>query len=378
MSAKASYFRLGLFMILGVALLVGGVIVLGAGNLFKETVAAETFFDESVQGLGVGSAVRFRGVEIGTVSRIGFLRRKYPDSSWAKDPTFGKYILVEMDLDPAQLPIPGTKGVRQRLSDAVGSGLRLRMASSGLVGAVYLAADVLDPKTFPPPEIDWTPKALFVPSAPSTMSQVMSTIEELAAELKAADLTTVIGNISKFFVTADKAVTQLEVAKISEQGVGLLKELRATNESLKKVIEDPRINQGLDDLTAAIKGLRGVVDESGAPVTKALKDLPEISTRLKATTKRIDEVLADPKVDQIITGLAKTAENAGPAVVDLRKTLRRLDNLLATQEQDIRAIIGALRKVLENVETLSEDAKDNPSRLLFGDPPPREDRGERK
>jgi ABC-type transporter Mla subunit MlaD len=206
----------------------------------------------------------------------------------------------------------------------------------------------------------------------------MSTIEELAAELKAADLTTVIGNISKFFVTADKAVTQLEVAKISEQGVGLLKELRGTNERLKKIIDDPKIDEGLTDLTAAIKGLRGVVDESGAPVTKALKDLPEISTRLKATTKRIDEVLADPKVDQIITGLAKTADNAGPAVVDLRKTLRRLDNLLATQEQDIRAIIGALRKVLENVETLSEDAKDNPSRLLFGEPPPREDRGERK
>ena len=129
MSAKASYFRLGLFMILGVALLVGGVIVLGAGSLFKETVAAETFFDESVQGLGVGSRVRFRGVEIGTVSHIGFLRRKYPDSSWAKDPSFAKYILVEMELDPAQLPIPGTTGMRQRLSDAVESGLRLRMAS---------------------------------------------------------------------------------------------------------------------------------------------------------------------------------------------------------------------------------------------------------
>jgi len=376
MSAKASYFRLGLFMILGVALLVGGVIVLGAGSLFKETVAAETFFDESVQGLGVGSPVRFRGVEIGTVSHIGFLRRKYPDSSWAKDPIFGKYILVEMELDPAQLPIPGTTGMGQRLSDAVESGLRLRMASSGLVGAVYLAADVLDPKTFPAPEIDWTPKALFVPSAPSTMSQVMKTIEELAAELKAANLTAVIGNIDKFFVTADKAVTELQVAKISEQGVGLLKGLRETNEGLKKFIDDPRIDRGLADLTASLKGIRGVVDESGAPVTKALKDLPEISTRLKTTTKRIDEVLADPRIEKIIAGLTTTAEHAGPAALELRKALRELSQLISSQEQDIRTIIGALRDVMENVQTLSEDAKDNPSRLLFGEPPPHEKPGE--
>jgi len=376
MSAKASYFRLGLFMSLGVALLVGGVIVLGAGDLFKETVAAETFFDESVQGLGVGSAVRLRGVDVGKVSRIGFLRRKYPDSKWAEDVAFGKYILVEMELDPEQFPIPGTKDMRQRLSRTVESGLRLRMASSGLVGAVYLAADILDPQTFPAPKIDWTPKSLFIPSAPGTMSQVMATVEELAAELKAADLAKVIGNISKFFVTADKAVTELQVAKISEQGVGLLKELRGTNERLKKVIDNPKIDEGLNDLTAAIKGVRGVVDESGAPVTKALKDLPDISTRLKATTKRIDEVLADPKVDKIIADLSTTAEHVAPAALELRKLLKRLDNLFATQQQDVQAIIRALRDVMENVETLSEDAKDNPARLLFGEPPPRQKPGE--
>ena len=58
--------------------------------------------------------------------------------------------------------------------------------------------------------------------------------------------------------------------------------------------------------------------------------------------------------------------------------LRELSTLLSNQSQDIEAIIRGLRQVTENVEALSEDAKDNPSRLLFGDPPPRESKGERK
>jgi paraquat-inducible protein B len=363
-------------MILGTALIVAVVIVLGAGDLFKETIPAETFFDESVQGLDVGSAVRFRGVDIGAVSRIGFLRRKYPDSEWAEHQEFGKYILVEMDLDPQQFPIPGSEHLRERLAKGVAAGLRIRMASSGLVGAVYLALDVLDPETYPVPAIDWTPELPFIPSAPGTMSQVMATIEELAAELKAADLAKVIGNIDGFFVTTREAVTELEVAKLSEQGVGLLEELRGTNARLKGVLAKPEIDAGLADLAATIKGVRGVVDDSREPVTKALADLPEIAARLRTTTKRIDAILADPEIDAIVARLSTTAEHAAPAALELRKTLRRLSNLVATQEQDIQATIGALRDVLENVQALSEDAKDNPSRLLFGEPPPRERPGE--
>ena len=65
-----------------------------------------------------------------------------------------------------------------------------------------------------------------------------------------------------------------------------------------------------------------------------------------------------------------------PAALELRKLLKRLDNLFATQQQDVQAIIRALRDIVENVEMLSEDAKDNPARLLFGEPPPRQKPGE--
>ena len=46
--------------------------MLGAGTLFRKQLVLETYFNESVQGLEVGSKVMFRGVMVGNVSRLTF------------------------------------------------------------------------------------------------------------------------------------------------------------------------------------------------------------------------------------------------------------------------------------------------------------------
>ena len=43
-------------------MIVVGVVVLGGGALFRRTVIFETYLQESVQGLDIGSPVRYRGV----------------------------------------------------------------------------------------------------------------------------------------------------------------------------------------------------------------------------------------------------------------------------------------------------------------------------
>jgi hypothetical protein len=66
MSAEARYFRVGLFMFVGIGLIGSCAVILGGQGLFQTPVPFETYFDESVQGLEKGSPVKFRGVSIGT------------------------------------------------------------------------------------------------------------------------------------------------------------------------------------------------------------------------------------------------------------------------------------------------------------------------
>jgi len=93
MSQKANYFKLGLFIIASVAVFLAIVLALSAGQLFKRTVPIETYFNESVQGLDVGSAVKFRGVQIGRVTGIGFTATTYQQDQPPQERK--QYVLVE-------------------------------------------------------------------------------------------------------------------------------------------------------------------------------------------------------------------------------------------------------------------------------------------
>src|SRR5258707_7596756 len=74
---KFSYFKIGIFVISAVVIGIIGVVVLGVGTIFQKKSIVETYIDESVQGLDVGSPVKFRGVPVGRVEQISLTSAEY-------------------------------------------------------------------------------------------------------------------------------------------------------------------------------------------------------------------------------------------------------------------------------------------------------------
>ena len=92
MSARTNYFRLGMFVLIGIILGIAGVIVFGGLQLVpQDMLEVETYMDDSVQGLLSGSKVKMRGVEIGTVDEIGFVASYYPLSE-EQDRMYGTWV----------------------------------------------------------------------------------------------------------------------------------------------------------------------------------------------------------------------------------------------------------------------------------------------
>ena len=65
MSQRANYFKLGLFVIGAIVAGILVLIVIGTGRVLQKRVTIETYFNESVQGLDIGSKMKYRGVEVG-------------------------------------------------------------------------------------------------------------------------------------------------------------------------------------------------------------------------------------------------------------------------------------------------------------------------
>ena len=64
MEKKSKHYKMGIFVLGSLFILTLFIFLLGARSLFESRVIVETYFDESVHGLDVGSAVKYRGVAI--------------------------------------------------------------------------------------------------------------------------------------------------------------------------------------------------------------------------------------------------------------------------------------------------------------------------
>ena len=337
-SSSSRYFKLGVFVLAAVALLVTGVIVLGAGALFRQTLPAETLVYESVNGLDVGSAVKFRGVPIGKVTGIVFASSKYPEAAADHTPsTRGavngestrtgrniRGILIEMQLNERAFPNESEREIKDVAHGLIRRGLRARVTPAGISGQSYVECDILDPADFPPPPISWVPDVLYIPSAPSTLGEVIDDVGQIASDLQKADLRKVVGHID-------------ELATQASSAVGQVKELVAAN----------RDN-----------------------VSRTLAELPATAARLRATADRADQILRDPRVEKGLTGLSGVGDSANAALADVRRLAREAQGLLEGESDDIRSILADLRRLAADGAALTDDARANPSRLLFGKPPP--------
>ena len=108
MTAKPNYFKIGIFVITGVLLVIGGIIFFSSGVLKQEKIYIETYFADSVGGLSVGAPLQDRGVRIGQVEQIGFATRQYIKNNRSDEiMKFAPYVLVVCSIDTENMPTPG-------------------------------------------------------------------------------------------------------------------------------------------------------------------------------------------------------------------------------------------------------------------------------
>jgi paraquat-inducible protein B len=353
MDENRGYFKLGLFVVVASMLIVASVIALGA-HVFThtETVPVETVISESVAGLESGAPVKYRGVTIGQVSQISFADAKYAASSPDRS-SEPQLVLVEMSLDPREFKPLTANQLKQMLAGMVKRGLRVRLSRSLLSGVTEIEINYVDPNLFPAPQLPWTPTELFVPSAPSPMTEVMNGMEKLVAQLNAADIPGLIHHIDGLALDLDHTVNALQIATVRDKAVALIDEIRGSNRHLSNILSSPDLK-------------------------RAEADLPRVTCKLQQSSARIDEILHDKRVEQLLSGLGSAGSNIGPATADVRNLLQELRELVASQDDNIRIIVSNVCALTDNADATIDDLKQNPSRLILGSPPPRTHLGDRQ
>jgi len=343
---KLSYFKIGLFVIAATVIAVIGVVVLGVGTLLKKKMIVETYIDESVQGLDVGSSIKFRGVSVGKVEQITLTHVEYA--------TRRRYVLVRVGLTSNLFQISPADGESPGFLAEIAKGLRVRLAAQGLTGTAYLEADYLDPARNPPLTIDWQPAYPYVPSAQSKITQLSEAVEHILRNFEQVDIQRIADGFEKSLATITKAAQGANFDQINEQAVAFLAEARATNRQLKDLVGAPELKTALADVAAAGAGARRIFERAEKPLSQLLADLPKASESVGRLIQRLDVVSADLPV----------------ASGQIKQTLQQLNRLLAGQQYEIQTAVENLRAISENFKEITDNAKKYPAQALFGAPPP--------
>ncbi|MBN1126191.1 MAG: MCE family protein [Sedimentisphaerales bacterium] len=331
MKTKANYFKIGMFVILAILILIIGLIALSARALIQDVVYIETYIDESVLGLSVGSSVIQRGVQIGTVEQITFVSHEYFDQLNDHDfQTFNRYVMVISKVNAKSFRGLGLNdNLKTIIQQSIDNGLRLRLSPQGITGIYYLEADYVDPERYPPLQLKWNPKYYYIPSSPSTLTSFTQSLDIVLQDLTKVNFE--------------------QVARSLEQ----------TLQSMRQLLEDAKIGETRAELSELMATLKQAITD--ARITELRQQLNELLNSLGQSSQMFQDAIGPAP-----PGQAKTFRET---IAQLHSSLRQMERLVAMEESDIDEMVDNLKRASENLREATEKVKRYPSLLLFSEPP---------
>ena len=329
MASRKTKFTTGLFVLSG--LLIAAIIIIwaGASDIFLKGSLYNVYFNESVQGLQVDSAVKYRGVEIGKVESI----KVAPDNT-----------LIEVVM-------------KIELSEDLEKNAYAQLKTAGITGIVFIELDrisrdiALDFR-----EVPFRADHPVIPSRRSETSRFLTDANNIIQNIKAIDFK----GISEQLKASAKAVETLVADKRFQT---ILTHLENTSVNLESA------SANLDKSVSEIKGRADALAIEG--VVTNISDTLSEARGLVQSAKREVEAMRLPqraaKAGEVLDGLARETAKASDRAQEVMDALDRRVKAIAAELQDTSE---NLRVTSENLEALSESLKDNPSELIYSRPAP--------
>ncbi len=329
MSKKASSTMIGLFTLMGLLIAAASLVLLGVGKYFEQTHKLQLYFDKSVNGLAVGSDVRFGGVRIGRVSSINVIVDSVENR---------KIIPVVVELTSKELKsVAGSGQVMLDFSSpegvhqAVDRGLRAGMKQQSLVtGQLYVEFDIVpDTKGFTYDE-PGGPEFPVVPTIPTEIDELISGITDGLKKINDLDIEGLMTEMRDVLKGANAQIKELDLKEINENLTTITRDVRG-------LTSDERLKSSLANLDEALKEIRELSTKANDGLDPLLADIREVAEKTRASLVRIEES-AD--------SLSKVTDPRSPLLLDFQ-------NLIHETETTSRTL-----------RELTDDLKRNPGSLL--------------
>jgi len=330
--------RLGAFVATGIALFVSSIVFVLGLRLLEAQDVYTIHYQGNVSGLELGSAVRYQGLRVGTVSGM---------EVDADDPSA---IEIEIALEPGTRLFEGTEAVLEL------SGI------TGLKSVNLVPGDPRRPRLEPGARIP--PGSSFVQRISGDAEAIAEKVERLAENLGAFISPANARRVESVLTRLDRLLEQVNSA-FSEFRTPIgsaLAQAQSTGAALERTSNQLRttLRAVEPEAVGALRSARGALDEA----QKVLAAVPPEKVRdtLDKTNRivtRIDRELAEVELESALQDLQT-------ALVRLAELLDEVDLVVRGGRQDFMMSLKAIRETTEDLREFSRMIARDPSLLLRG------------
>jgi phospholipid/cholesterol/gamma-HCH transport system substrate-binding protein len=321
MASQKTKFVVGLFLVCGIGIALLAFIWLGMSRYFEKGRFYVTYFNESVQGLDKDSPVKYRGVSVGRVHSISVA----PDS---------KLVKVVLKIETGMV---------------LDTNMVAQLKSVGITGGVFIELDQRkkdEPDRSPP--LSFPSEYPIVASRPSEFTDILQGIDVILNKIKALDLEGISAKIKSNLDTIETTVQEANVKGISRKAERSL-------DQLNQILDGQQWDQILASTQETIRTANEFFMKGNATLTHAENAFAQARGIIADKEHTIREALEN--INKVIEKSASLTTGADETFSHLRQ------NLLVSAQN--------LERASENLNRFLEVLADQPSQLVFGEPPPR-------
>lgn len=311
METRASYTLIGAFLLVFVAALFVFVFWLARSDIELETRRYVSYFQESVSGLGIGAAVRYRGLKVGSVTNMRV------------DPVDPTRVVVEMEVDSAS-PI--------REGDVAS------LQIQGITGLAFIeiqGAGPDDPVLTAAPGQD----APVIPSGPSEIAKLIS-----GAPALIDNANILVGRVSELFKEDNRVLIEQMLADLST----LTESFASRRAHIERVID--ALDDSRDDIASMFASLRETADKLNTVADRLNNTLDRtgrlVETDAPAAFQDIEE--AAEALNGLLSEIhTMVKENREPVQAFTGEGLTEIMRFI----QDARLLTAGISRVLDRFES---------------------------
>ncbi len=265
MARQQTNLIIGLFVILGVVMGVAAIIWVGATSYFLKGQSYISYFDESVQGLQINSAVKFRGVDVGLVESI----RVAPDNR-----NIGVVMKINM------------KDELQKTAVA-------QLKAAGITGIMFVELDLRKPgEKDLSPKIDFPSEYPIIGSRPSEMQRLVAGINEVVAKFNQIDAKGISDQLKSTTKALEDLIKGKEIASLVARLDAAAGNLERLTGRADKTLDGLRLEQVMAEARETLSVARLVLVTAndqimGMKLPAAIGEFRDIGRGLLATSNNL-------------------------------------------------------------------------------------------